>query len=129
MPVSRPKSNMQQDAVGTYVEVYTVGPDYAHAEAEKFRALNCKVERVTEGKEARYPVILNTQKVIAWKVCLAFKQTVCDFDLLHANGQSYVCDVNGFSFVKNSMKYYDVCAKILGNNVMWELAPQFPIPW
>lgn len=97
---------------------------------QKSPALDGKVERDSEGKEIRYPVILsNAEKLISRKVCLAFKQTVCGFDLLRANGQSFVCDVNGFSFVKNSNKYYDDCAKILGNMILRELAPTLHIPW
>uniref|UniRef100_A0A8D2NWG6 Inositol hexakisphosphate and diphosphoinositol-pentakisphosphate kinase n=1 Tax=Zosterops lateralis melanops TaxID=1220523 RepID=A0A8D2NWG6_ZOSLA len=66
---------------GTDVKVYTVGPDYAHAEARKSPALDGKVERDSEGKEVRYPVILNArEKLIAWKVCLAFK-FACAFQI------------------------------------------------
>ena len=117
---------------GTDVKVYTVGAEYAHAEARKSPGLDGKVERDEFGKEVRYPVILRAdEKLIAMKICLAFKvyqpieieresmdislqQTVCGFDLLRAEGKSFVCDVNGFSFVKNSTKYYDDCASILG---------------
>lgn len=91
---------------GTDVKVYTVGPDYARkqpstkdfplriakftlnsfcldAEARKSPALDGKVERDSQGKEIRYPVILsNAEKLISRKVCMAFKQTVCGFDLL-----------------------------------------------
>ena len=90
----------------------------------------CEIFLICSGKEVRYPVILSSkEKLIARKVCLAFKQTVCGFDLLRANGKSFVCDVNGFSFVKNSKKYYDDCAKILGNMILRELAPALHIPW
>ncbi|OQV16333.1 Inositol hexakisphosphate and diphosphoinositol-pentakisphosphate kinase [Hypsibius exemplaris] len=115
---------------GTDVKVYTVGTEYAHAEARKSPALDGVVERDKDGKEIRFPVILNNiEKLIARRICSTFKQTVCGFDLLRANGRSYVCDVNGFSFVKNSMIYYSDCAKIIANNILRKLAPQLHIPW
>ena len=50
------------------------------------------------------------------KVVEAFKQNICGFDLLRTDRVSYVVDVNGFSFVKNSSKYYDDCAHILARS-------------
>lgn len=47
---------------------------------------------------------------MARKICEEFKQDICGFDMLRCGGKTYVCDVNGFSFVKTSHKYYEDCA-------------------
>lgn len=55
------------------------------------------------------------EKEIARMVCLAFGQKVCGFDLLRSErGKSYVCDVNGWSFVKNSDKVQDAVTCLPG---------------
>jgi len=69
-------------------QVYTVGPDYAHAEARKSPALDGKVERDSEGKEIRYPVMLTAmEKLVARKVCLAFKVIIIIFIIIRNTGE------------------------------------------
>ena len=114
---------------GTDVKMYTVGPDYGHAEARKSPAVDGKVQRNADGKELRFPVILTlSEKEIARRIVLQFKQFVCGFDLLRVQEGhsvvSYCCDVNGFSFVKNSRKYYDDCAQILTEHMLAVMKPE-----
>ena len=104
---------------GFDIKVYTIGPDNTHAEARKSPSLDGKVNRSAEGKEVRIPINLTAkEKEIAKKIVLKFKQNICGFDILRSQGNSYVCDVNGFSFVKGNKKYYKDCTDFLRRNIM-----------
>ena len=75
-------------------------------------------------QESRYPVMLSSsEKEFSRKVVSAFGQTMCGFDILRSNGGSYVCDVNGWSSVKDSPKFWDDAANLLRQYCLQAVAP------
>ena len=122
--IRRDKSYLYEEYLqtdGFDIKVYTVGENYAHAEERKSPSLDGKVER-SKGKEVRYPVNLTTaEKKIARKIVQIFKQNICGFDILRSKGVSYVCDVNGWSFVKGNKKYNEDCAILIRRMILQKL--------
>lgn len=106
---------------GTDIKVYTCGASYVHAEARKAPTVDGKVIRSKDGKEVRYPVVLSHgEKMIAAFIVKAFRQNVCGFDILRTANGSFVCDVNGWSFVKGNQKYYNDCASLIRQHLLVE---------
>ena len=99
---------------GTDVKVYAVTQTYAHAEARKSPVLDGRVMRNEAGVEVRFPISLSPfEKSLARVITIGFGQRVCGFDMLRSNGKTYVCDVNGWSFVKQNEGYCEDAAILL----------------
>lgn len=75
---------------GVDVKMYTVGPDYGHAEARKSPAVDGKVERNADGKEVRFPVILTLREKEIARRCVSV--VYCTLLLLTPSSTNHLFD-------------------------------------
>mgnify|MGYP003639645601 CR=1 FL=1 len=102
--------NAQRD-----IKVYTIGMDYAHAESREAPTTGEKVKRTMQGRERRFIVKLTRDELTyASRIVRATGQMICGIDMLRAEGgETYVCDVNGWSSVKSKSDYSQRCGRFL----------------
>ena len=114
VPTVIPVEGDESSAVQRDLKLYTVGENFVYAETRKSPEVDGTVDRLPDGREKRDLVPLTDQeKEIANAIVRSFHQRVCGFDILRSEIGSYVCDVNGWSFVKGNHNYYNECARIL----------------
>ncbi|KAF7683215.1 Inositol hexakisphosphate and diphosphoinositol-pentakisphosphate kinase [Astathelohania contejeani] len=101
---------------GLDIKVYGLGCIKVYAETRKSPTVDGIVDRDEAGRERRTKIELRDyEREYAFKISAALKQLICGFDMIRVGDQSYVIDVNGWSFVKNDESYYDDCSIVLCN--------------
>ena len=89
------------------------------ARQRKAPAVDGRIEQDEGGVEvARDTTLTAAELESVRRVMRATRSLVCGLDMLRDDdgGPSIVCDVNGWSFVKNCRPYYPKCARILAKD-------------
>jgi len=106
------------------IKVYAVAGRniFIHAEARRSPTVHSNVLRTENGREARQLIQLTEQeKGIAELLVKTTGQFVCGFDLIRTNSESFVIDVNGWSFVKNYEPFFMHCGDNLAETLISSL--------
>jgi hypothetical protein len=105
------------------IKVYAVAGEYIYAESRKAPTVDGRVERTTEGLEVRNVITLSDAELIMCKrVARTFGQFIVGFDMIRAGSDSYIIDVNGWSFVKGYREFAVIAGRMLGDFIVERLA-------